>query len=119
MNNSDSLDGQETSSDSHCAARNKQSLRLRLVRAFSSGTPKTPRSSLSSNSGCSTPNSNSPCAKTRYSWQLTSPKEGRTQDSPENGVFLSQLRTRSCRNSLLSPIASQNPHSSTWCISER
>lgn len=88
--NSESVDQTSSSVDSSCfpSSKCKTSLRLRLGRVFSTGglSPKSPKS-VSSSRG-SSPNSGSPHAKTRYSWQpgtFTS-EENRSPRTSESGI---------------------------------
>ncbi|XP_012136010.2 uncharacterized protein LOC100881010 isoform X1 [Megachile rotundata] len=114
-----------SSGDNNLTTKNKEnSLRLRLVRVFSSGGLKSPKSPLSiSSSQSSSPSSNSPCAKARYSWQIpSSSKECYTPHSSDSGVSFSCSKSMTntditdLRNSVFS---SQSPQSSTWYVSER
>ena len=122
--NSDYFEDQEILSDSSSnTVGNKQSLKLRLVRALSSGTLKSPKKSLSvSSSQSSSPVHSSPFAKARYSWQSPSySKECHIPHSLDSGVSLSSLKspTTSPSNSLRSSFTPQSPRFSIWYTNER
>ncbi|XP_017759259.1 PREDICTED: putative protein TPRXL [Eufriesea mexicana] len=126
-NTSDAFKEQETSSDniSHVGKSKENSLRLRLVRVFSSGTLKTPKCSspLSvSSSPSSSPGYCSSCVKGRYSWHLSSSnKDHHSPCSVESGVSLSSSKSTINTSSANSPTTSFSPPTpySTWYINER
>lgn len=122
-NLSDPSEEREISSDTNDTIKNKEkSLRLRLVRVFSSGALKSPKSPLSVSSSQNTsPSGNSPCAKSRYSWQLPlSNKECHTPCSTDSGVSFSSTKSMTgTTNSPNSAFNSQSPRSSTWYVSEK
>lgn len=121
-NNSDCCKEQKVLSDTnHRTVKNKEnSLRLKLVRVFNSGTLKSPKSPLSiSSSQCSSPSYDSPRMKARYSWNLSSlSKEYSTLCALENDTSSKSAINTSPTNS---PTSSSSPHSpySTWYINER
>ncbi|XP_029042036.1 putative protein TPRXL isoform X2 [Osmia bicornis bicornis] len=122
-NFSDPSEEREISSDTNNTIKNKEnSLRLRLVRVFSIGALKSPKSPVSVSSSQSTsPGGNSPCAKSRYSWQLPlSNKECHTPSSTDSGVSFSSSKSMpSTANSPSSAFNPQSPCSSKWYVSEK
>ncbi|XP_076378925.1 uncharacterized protein LOC117227300 isoform X1 [Megalopta genalis] len=122
-NNSDCLKTNEATSDnSHCEVKHKEnSLRLRLVRVFSSSSircPKSPLHSSSSQSPSPSPGHNSPSAKSRYSWQLPSSCiEHHSHSSSESGVSLSSPKSLASSNSTDSPTSSADVfQNSKWYV---
>lgn len=99
----------------------KNSLRLKLVQVFNSGTLKNPKSPKSvSNSPNSSPNYNISCQKMRYSWHsssaLHSGKECYKLCSFESDILLSSSKSIVNTSSTNSPITSFSSQTiySTW-----
>lgn len=96
----------------------ENSLRLKLVRVFSSSALKSPKSPLSvSSSPSSTPSCDSPRIKARFSWHLPLCKEYPTLRALENVTSPDSISI----NSTNSPTSSSSPCASysTWYTSER
>lgn len=120
-NNSDSCEEQKVPSDANNRImKNKEnSLRLKLVRVFSSSALKSPKSPLSvSSSQSSTPSCDSPRVKARYSWHLPLCKEYLTLRALENVTSPDSTISSNSTNSPTSSFSSRVPYS-TWYVSER
>lgn len=121
--NSDYFEDREILSDSSNTVRNKLSLKLRLVRALSSGALKSPKRSVSvSSSQSSSPACSSPFGKARYSWQSPScSKRCHIPHSLDSDVSPSSLKSQSSSfsNSLRSSLPPQSPRFSIWYTNER
>ncbi|KAK9303813.1 hypothetical protein QLX08_004555 [Tetragonisca angustula] len=121
-NNSDSCEEQKVLSDTNnrVIKTKENSLRLKLVRVFSSSALKSPKSPLSvSSSQSSTPSCDiSPRVKARYSWHLPLCKEYLTLRALEN---VASPDSTISSNSTNSPTSSSSPRvpCSTWYVSER
>ncbi|KOX69900.1 hypothetical protein WN51_04412 [Melipona quadrifasciata] len=120
-NNSDCCEEQKVLSDTNnrVIKNNENSLRLKLVRVFSSSAPKSPKSPLSvSSSQSSTPSCDSPRTKARYSWHLPLCKEYPTLRALENVASPDSTISSNSTNSSTSSSSPRVPYS-TWYISER
>lgn len=108
--------------NNHIMRNKKNSLRFKLVRVFSSGTLKNPKSSKSvSNSPSSSPDYNISCQKMRYSWHSSPSKECHKLCSLESDISLSSSKSIVNTSSTNSPITSFSPQTtySTWCNNGR
>lgn len=107
--------------NNHVVKNKKNSLRLKLIRVFNSGTSKNPKSSKSvSNSPNSSPDYNISCRKMRYSWHSSSAwhssKECHKLCSFESDILLSSSKSIVNTSSTISPITSFSSQTiySTW-----
>lgn len=103
--------------NNHIMRNKKNSLRFKLVRVFSSGTLKNPKSPKSvSNSPSSSPDYNISCQKMRYSWHSSPSKECHKLCSLESDISLSSSKSIVNTSSTNSPITSFSPQTtySTW-----
>ncbi|CAD1477371.1 unnamed protein product, partial [Heterotrigona itama] len=116
-NNSDSFEEQKVLGDTNnqVIKSRKNSLRLKLVRVFSSSALKSPKNPLSvTSSQSSTPSCDSPRIKARFSWHLPLCKEYPTLRALKN---VTSPDSTISSNSTNSPTSSSSPHSA-WYISE-
>lgn len=108
--------------NNHVIENKKNSLRFKLIRVFSSGTLKNPKSPKSvSNSASSSPDYNISCQKMRYSWHSSPSKECYKLCSLESDISISSSESIVNTNSTNSPITSFSPQItySTWYNNER